>query len=182
MQRRLVGIPGFCMDISAQLGLLSAFPHSAKIPPANRLQSSPADVIPEDESFTALGAQWYHLFILPGLWDRKHLFYPTTNFRWQKVTPTDQDWIAVWRCRSLHTGCKSGRSLSHLVLFCYINFQEQKWLDHFEKKIIKACEAFSHHSSHASSCLFKRNRQSRLSITGAARREREPCFLETAKA
>lgn len=64
IERRLVGIPGFCMRTSAQLALLSAFPCSAEIPPASRLQSSPAHKFPEDESFTALGAQQYHLFIL----------------------------------------------------------------------------------------------------------------------
>ena len=81
MQRRLVGIPGFCMHISAQLALLSAFPPSAKIPPASRLQSSPAHEFPEDESFTAFGVQQCHLFVLPGLWDQKRLVYPTTNFQ-----------------------------------------------------------------------------------------------------
>lgn len=192
MQRMFVGIPGFCMHASAQLALPSALPHSAKIPPASGLQSSPAREFPEDESFTALGGPQYHLFLLPGLWDQKCLFHPTTNFQRQKVTPTDQVWIAVWQCRSLHPGYESGRSFSYLVLLCCINFQEQKWLYHFEKKELRHAKLLAIAAA-TPECrpapvfpkeIFKTDWASLRDAehTGAACREREPCFLETAKA
>lgn len=46
-----------------------------RTPLTSRLKASPAHKFPEDECSAALGAQHYHLVILPGLWDQRHLFY-----------------------------------------------------------------------------------------------------------
>lgn len=71
VQRRLMGISGFCMHTSAQLF------YCAKTSPASRLRSSPAHKFPEDESSAALGAQQYHLLILPGALGSKAFVLPT---------------------------------------------------------------------------------------------------------
>lgn len=121
----VVGIYGLCMHTSVQLPFFLC-----QDPTSQQAEASPAHKFPEDESSAALGAQQYQLFILPGLWDERHLFYQQLIFSDKRSLPKVQVWIAVWQCRILHPVYNSGSSLSYLVLLCCINFKKQKWLYH----------------------------------------------------
>lgn len=98
----------------------SCFPFCAKTAPASRLQYSPAHKFPEDESSAALGAQQYHLFILPGLWDQKHLFY-------QQLISSDK--------RS-HQQFKSGLLCGSAEFYTQSTFQADLYLIRFSFAIL----------------------------------------------
>lgn len=133
-----MGIYGFCMHTSVQLPFFLC-----QDPLSQQAEASPAHKFPEDESSAALGAQQYQLFILPGLWDQRHLLYQQLIFSEKRSCQKFKSGLLCGSAEFYTQSTVQGALYLIWFYFAVLILRSKNG-----SIIVLACQALSHHSSH----------------------------------